>query len=149
MEVFMGIIGDFFSKAAGEAIAKPIEAVGEAVGKFVTTDKDRMNYELEKQKLEINEKVERIGILKALASSTNWMAANCIPMLILGTGFVYVFIYLFPLFIMSTVQVWEVFEKTGKIIPYPISGKPLHDLLVLLLGGGGIHVIDKLTKKRN
>ncbi|TXG82858.1 MAG: hypothetical protein E6R13_04425 [Spirochaetes bacterium] len=144
----MGIISDFLGKTAGDAIAKPIEAVGEAVGKFVTTDKDRMNYELEKQKLELNEKVERIGILKTLAASTNWMAANCIPMLILGTGFVYVFIYLFPLFIMSTVQVWEVFEKTGKIIPYPISGKPLHDLLVLLLGGGGIHIIDKLTKKK-
>lgn len=129
----MGIIGDFFGKAAGEAIAKPIEAVGEAVGKFVTTDKDRMAHEEKMREIDSQENIAQKEINKIQAGSTNWFISGWQPLMGWSCGFC-IMLYLVPQYISAAYIFTSEYYFYHKIIKYPIDPSSLYAILSYLFG---------------
>jgi hypothetical protein len=127
----------------GNAVAKPIEAFGDAVDKIFTNSEEKLQALAVLQKLEQNPMEWQTAINKIEAQSTSLFKSGWRPCLgwILDVTLA---LYYIPQFTMATI-LWVKFCVTsGQFVPYPITElSGLFELVLLMLGAGTLRTIEK------
>ena len=131
----MGILGWL---GVGKELAEPIKAVGE----LYTTDRERLDAQA--RKIEVSEKprLAQIENNRLMVISGNIFASSWQP-LVGWTAGLCVFLYWVPqLLIANLVWAQECLEL-GTVMPFPILPEDIYNLVWLLFGFAGYHVIKK------
>lgn len=122
----------------GSEIAKPIDAIGN----LYTTDKARLEAEKDFQ-TELNKPMlAQLKNNEIMASSTSWFNSGWQPLTGWTAGFL-VLLYYAPQIVVDLI-VWssECFAS-GYVSPFPMDPKDILNLVYLLFGFGGYHLINK------
>lgn len=137
----MGIL-EILGGSAGEAISKPIDAIGNVLGKVVTTDKDRLAAEQameilrqhpQELQVEINklEAQSRSNFVSGARPAIMWICAICIAL------------YYIPQFVIAD-YLWLVqCLSQNKLLPFPIDARDLMGLTYNILGLGLYRTLEK------
>lgn len=128
----MGIL----SNILGDATAKPIEAIGNVVDKFVNGDENR---ELAKAALQIE-------INKIEAANQSLFVSGARPFILWVCGFSLA-CYFIPQYIMGAYLWVKMCLATQTLQPYPLDTRGLMELVYSLLGLGILRSVDKVLKK--
>lgn len=141
----MGIL-DMLGINPGQTIAQPIEAVGNALSKIVTTDKDRLAAEQAMELLRQHPQELQVEINKLQAQSTNFFASGARPA-IMWICAVCVGLYYIPQFLIADYLWLTQCLYANRLLPFPIDASDLMQLTYLILGLGGYRSLDKWFKK--
>ncbi len=139
---FLGI-----GKQAGDALASPIEAIGDVFDKLFTSDDERANAAFVLEKLRQHPSELQVGLNKVEAQHRSVFVAGWRPalgwVLVLSLG-----IYYIPQFaIASYLWVWACLEAS-KVVPYPVTQiSGLLELMGGMLGLATLRTVEKLTGK--
>ena len=131
-------------KAAGDAIATPVSAVGNVLDKLFTSDEERGILENAKAKLAMAPHIAQAEINKVEASHRSIFVAGWRP----AIGWVCALAlatYYLPQHIMAAVLWVKMCWAASQMQPYPIDIKGLLELVLALLGLGGLRTFEKLT----
>ena len=141
----MGILSFLgMGKAAGDAIATPVSAVGNVLDKLFTSDEERGILENAKAKLAMAPHIAQSEINKVEASHRSMFVAGWRP----AIGWVCALAlatYYLPQHIMAAVLWVKMCWAASEMQPYPIDIKGLLELVLALLGLGGLRTFEKLT----
>ncbi len=132
-------------KAAGDAIATPVEAIGNVLDKLFTSDDERQAADLVLQKLAMRPGELQTEINKLEAQHRSVWVAGWRP----GIGWVCalaLFFYYVPQFILATVLWWKACWATGALEAYPADASSLLELVLALLGMATIRSVEKLGR---
>jgi len=129
-------------KQAGDAVASPIEAVGNAVDKLFTSDDEKLAAEAVMEKLRQNPLILQTEINKLEAQSSRLFVAGWRPAVgwvcVLGMGWHYV---------GHPIITWACSVWAPLIVPPTVTGTgDLINLLLALLGMAGIRSFEKVNK---
>ena len=124
-----------------------VEAVKDVVDEFVTTDEERLQYEIKKQELALKEFAVEAELVKKIhetniaeAKSKNLFIAGARPFILWTCGFALAYT-----FILQPLIEWGVKVFTNKnITPPTLDTTMLFNLLLALLGLGGLRTYEKL-----
>lgn len=130
---------------AGESIAKPIDAIGNALSKIVTTDKDRLAADQAMELLRQQPGILQVEINKLQMQSASIFMAGWRPF-IGWVGGISVGIFYIPQYVLSSYLWFSMSLEADKILPYPISSDSLMELIWLLLGFGVYHTVDRFKR---
>lgn len=128
-------IKDWFG--LGDAIAKPIEAVGN----LYTTDKSRLLGEQKLQETLQKPQLVQLDTNRVLASANNIFTSGWQPLLGWTCGFL-ILLYYAPQIVITTSIWYEQCNRVGKVIPFPMKPDDILNLVYLLFGFG-VHSIVK------
>lgn len=140
---FLSLLFGSGAAAAGEAIAKPIDAIGNTLDKLFTSDDEKAAAEIVLTKLRMQPDILMAEWGKIEAASPSWWVSGWRP----GIGWVCVVslaAYYPPRFIAATVLWIMQISNTGVWSPPPEVG--ISDILALvgtLLGMAGLRTIEK------
>lgn len=137
----MGIL-DILGGTAGDAISKPIDAIGNVLGKVVTTDKDRLAAEQAMEILRQHPHELQVEINKLEAQSRSNFVAGARPA-IMWICAVCIALYYIPQFIIADYLWLSQSLSQNKLLPFPIDASDLMNLTYLILGLGGYRSIEK------
>lgn len=105
----------------GELIASGIKGLGDTVKQFVTTDKDRLELDLELKKLAVSLQMKALEyeqdivkakaeIIVAEAGGQSWIQRNWRPLIMLSFGFIIIYQkFLAPVFHLQSVELEDKF----------------------------------------
>jgi hypothetical protein len=117
-----------------------IESVGKVAGDLITTDKERMQLELEGRKLDQAVDLAQIGVNNTEAASTNWFVAGGRPFILWVCGVSLAYASLIEPIARFVAKV--AFGYTGE---FPVIDTDLTmQVLFGLLGLGGLRTFEKL-----
>lgn len=137
----MGIL-DILGGTTGEAIAKPIDAIGNVLGKVVTTDKDRLAAEQAMEILRQHPQELQVEINKLEAQSREFFVSGARPSIIWICA-VCISLYWIPQFLIAD-YLWLIqCLQQNKLLPFPINASDLMQLVYLILGLGGYRSLEK------
>ena len=143
----MGLLSFFGAgKEAGEAIASPIKAVGNALDNLFTSDEEREQAAVVKAKLAQQPHILQAEINKLEAQHRTRFVAGWRPYLgwILGTS---IGMYYIPQFLMAAILWTKACWASGQLSPYPIENiNGLKELIMGLLGLGGMRMLEKMKR---
>lgn len=122
----------------GDAVSKPIEAVG----KLYTTDKDRIAAETQYQETIQKPVLAQISTNAIMAAAQSIFVAGWQPLIGWTAGFL-ILIYYAPQIIIITVVWGGNCLDTGIVTPYPMKPDELLNLVWLLFGFGGYSLIKR------
>lgn len=133
-------------KQAGDAIAQPVEAVGNVLDKLFTSDDERLSREEARLRLaqKPNEAQTEINKLEAQHRSTfvagwrpsiGWVCSASLGM------------YFIPQYAMAAIIWSRACWNAQELIPYPVTSDGLMELIMALLGMGSIRMVEKLRGK--
>jgi hypothetical protein len=131
-------------KAAGEAIATPVSAVGNVLDKLFTSDEERGLLDNAKAKLALAPHIAQSEINKVEASHRSIFVAGWRP----AIGWVCALAlatYYLPQHVMAAVLWVKMCWAASEMQPYPIDIKGLLELVLALLGLGGLRTFEKLS----
>ena len=128
-----------------------LEAVKDIADEFITTDKERFEYQLRKQELELREKEIEASLLEkvhetniAEAKSGNWFIAGWRPFLGWVGGFAIAYHYVLAPFLHS------LFNSFGLNFELPVLDiGMLENLILTMLGMAGLRTFEKLKGIHN
>lgn len=123
---------DFFK--AGEAVATPVNAVGNVLDKLFTSDEEREILELAKQRLAQQPQIAQIELNKIEASHRSLFVAGWRP----AIGWVCA-IGLAFMFVLNPLLQWKT-GKDGPMLPEDI----ILELVLALLGLGALRTYEKI-----
>lgn len=126
----------------GNAISKPIEAVGSVLDKVVTTDKDRSNAEQVMALIRQNPMLWQAVLNNFNATSSRFFDSSWRPF-IGWVGGLCIALYFIPQFSFAAYLWVSLCTAKHEIIPYPIKADQLMELVWLLLGFGAYHIADR------
>lgn len=138
----MSLLG-FLTSAGGEAISKPINAVGEVLDGLFTSDEEKLDKELAKKRLEQVPLLGQIQMNLLNAQDKNWWNSGWRPYIgwICGTA---LGMYYLPQFFMATVLWTRMAWNASELPVYPITDiSGLTELLIALLGLGVLRTFEK------
>ncbi|PHZ86468.1 3TM-type holin [Paremcibacter congregatus] len=132
----MGFLGKLFGSAAGDAVS----AVGKVVDQLFTSDEERAQAALLMAKLRQKPHLLQAEINKIEAGHRSLFVAGWRPFIgwVCGIGFLWAFL-LHPLFVW-TVVVWGL-----QVEPPVIVTDHMMELVLALLGLGGLRTAEKMT----
>lgn len=135
-----------FMLGNGDAIAKPVDAVGEAFDKIFTSDEERLAAQTVLEKLRQQPLEWQAALNKIEAQSSSFFKSGWRPCLgwILDVSLA---IYYIPQFVLATI-LWVKFCLTsGQIAPYPIGDiSGLMELVFGMLGLATLRTVEKFGR---
>ena len=144
----MGILALLgLGKQAGDAIASPIEAVGNVLDKLFTSKEEKANAKFVMERLRQHPSELQVELNKVEAKHRSIFVAGWRPalgwVLVLSLG-----IYYIPQFaIASYLWVWACLEA-GKVVEYPVTQiSGLLELMGGMLGLATLRTVEKITGK--
>jgi len=134
----------FFSKISGAEIARPIDAIGNAIDKVFTSDEERLQGRAVLAKLALHQSELQVELNKVEAQDRRFFNSGWRP----AIGWVAVFslaLYFIPQFVIGT-YLWTVqCIQTEAIVPYPVDAARLFELVLGMLGIGAFRMAEKLA----
>ncbi len=123
-----------------------LKAGAEIADKFITTDKDRLEFQIKKQQLQLKEEEIEAGILEKIhetniaeAKSKNWFIAGARPFILWVCGFTLAYHYIISPFLHSFFTAFNI------NFPLPeLNIGLLFNLMMSLLGLSGLRTYEKL-----
>jgi hypothetical protein len=132
----MGILSSLFS--GGSAVAQPIEAIGNIIDSVFTSDEERAQGELLKQKLAMQPSMMQAEIMKVQANHRSTFVAGARPFLmwVCGLGFLFAFV-------INPILQWIAPELGSPELPLDA----MLELTLAMLGLAGLRTVEKLNGK--
>jgi len=132
----MGILSSLFS--GGSAVAQPIEAIGNIIDSVFTSDEERAQGELLKQKLAMQPSMMQAEIMKVQANHRSTFVAGARPFLmwVCGLGFLFAFV-------INPILQWVAPELGSPELPLDA----MLELTLAMLGLAGLRTVEKLNGK--
>ena len=132
----MGILSSLFG--GGSAVAQPIEAIGNIIDSVFTSDEERAQGELLKQKLAMQPSMMQAEIMKVQANHRSTFVAGARPFLmwVCGLGFLFAFV-------INPILQWVAPELGSPELPLDA----MLDLTLAMLGLAGLRTVEKLNGK--
>jgi len=132
----MGILSSLFG--GGSAVAQPIEAIGNIIDSVFTSDEERAQGELLKQKLAMRPSMMQAEIMKVQANHRSTFVAGARPFLmwVCGLGFLFAFV-------INPVLQWIAPELGSPELPLDA----MLELTLAMLGLAGLRTVEKLNGK--
>ena len=132
----MGILSSLFG--GGRAVAQPIEAIGNIIDNVFTSDEERAQGELLKQKLAMQPSMMQAEIMKVQANHRSTFVAGARPFLmwVCGLGFLFAFV-------INPILQWVAPELGSPELPLDA----MLELTLAMLGLAGLRTVEKLNGK--
>lgn len=132
----MGILSSLFG--GGSAVAQPIEAIGNIIDSVFTSDEERAQGELLKQKLAMQPSMMQAEIMKVQANHRSTFVAGARPFLmwVCGLGFLFAFV-------INPILQWVAPELGSPELPLDA----MLELTLAMLGLAGLRTVEKLMVK--
>tara|TARA_R110001606_G_scaffold199842_1_gene347644 strand:- start:497 stop:901 length:405 start_codon:yes stop_codon:yes gene_type:complete len=132
----MGILSGLFG--GGSAVAQPIEAIGNIIDNVFTSDEERAQGELLKQKLAMQPSMMQAEINKVQAGHRSTFVAGARPFLmwVCGMGFLFAFV-------INPILQWVAPELGSPELPLDA----MLELTLAMLGLAGLRTVEKLNGK--
>ena len=132
----MGILSSLFG--GGSAVAQPIEAIGNIIDSVFTSDEERAQGELLKQKLAMQPSMMQAEIMKVQANHRSTFVAGARPFLmwVCGLGFLFAFV-------INPILQWIAPELGSPDLPLDA----MLELTLAMLGLAGLRTVEKLNGK--
>jgi|TARA_R110000765_G_scaffold6383_1_gene19669 hypothetical protein len=124
--------------SGGRAVAEPIEAVGNVLDALFTSDDERLDKELIKQRLAQQPALAQAEITKVQAQHRSAFVAGARPFILWVCGFGFLFS-----FVINPVIQWIHPEAGSPILPLEV----MMELTLAMLGLAGLRTIEKLQGK--
>ena len=124
--------------SGGRAVAEPIEAVGNVLDALFTSDDERLDKELIKQRLAQQPALAQAEITKVQAQHRSAFVAGARPFILWVCGFGFLFS-----FVINPVIQWIMPEAGSPILPLEV----MMELTLAMLGLAGLRTIEKLQGK--
>ncbi len=130
----MGILSSLFG--GGSAVAQPIEAIGNIIDSVFTSDEERAQGELLKQKLAMRPSMMQAEIMKVQANHRSTFVAGARPFLmwVCGLGFLFAFV-------INPILQWIAPELGSPELPLDA----MLELTLAMLGLAGLRTVEKLN----
>jgi hypothetical protein len=121
--------------SGGKAVAQPIEAVGNVLDALFTSDDERLDKELIKQRLALKPTLAQVEVMKAQAQHRSAFVAGARPFLmwVCGLGFLFSFV-------ISPIIAWVLPDVGAPILPLEV----MLELTLGMLGLAGLRTIEKI-----
>jgi hypothetical protein len=121
--------------SGGKAVAQPIEAVGNVLDALFTSDDERLDKELIKQRLALKPTLAQVEVMKAQAQHRSAFVAGARPFLmwVCGLGFLFSFV-------ISPIIAWVLPDVGAPILPLEV----MLELTLGMLGLSGLRTIEKI-----
>lgn len=132
----------FFSSLFGGAVAQPIEAVGNVVDKLFTSDGEKLDKQAVLARLAQKPQLAQIELNKLEAQHRSVFVAGWRP----SIGWVCAIslgAYYIPQYFMATFLWVKIVLAKGELVPYPVSGDGLMELVIAMLGLGLYRSVEK------
>jgi hypothetical protein len=138
----MGIL----DKIIGGSVAEPIKAIGDVFDKLFTSDDERAQAQFVLEKLKQHPDELQIELNKIEATHRSIFVAGWRPAIgwICGISLGFYFI---PQFILGAYLWIKMCLLKQILLPYPIDGKYLMDLIIGMLGLGVLRTVEKIKDK--
>ena len=132
----MGILSSLFR--GGSSVAQPIEAIGNIIDSVFTSDEERAQGDLLKQKLAMKPALLQAEISKVQAGHRSIFVAGARPFLmwVCGLGFLFAFV-------INPVLQWLAPELGSPELPLDA----MLELTLAMLGLAGLRTVEKLNGK--
>jgi len=132
----MGILSSLFG--GGSVVAQPIEAIGNIIDSVFTSDEERAQGELLKQKLAMRPSMMQAEIMKVQANHRSTFVAGARPFLmwVCGLGFLFAFV-------INPILQWIAPELGSPDLPLDA----MLELTLAMLGLAGLRTVEKLNGK--
>ena len=132
----MGILSSLFG--GGSAVAQPIEAIGNIIDSVFTSDEERAQGELLKQRLAMKPALMQAEINKVQAGHRSTFVAGARPFLmwVCGLGFLFAFV-------INPILQWIAPELGSPELPLDA----MLELTLAMLGLAGLRTVEKLNGK--
>lgn len=133
---------------SGDSIAKPIDALGNAVDKIFTSDDEKLSRAETMERIQQQPAIAQQVLNELNAKSESIFLAGWRPFIGWVAG-VTLAIYYIPQFLVAT-YLWARFSLVaGAIQSYPMNSTQLMELVYALLGLGAYRSFDKVMDKVN
>ena len=132
----MGILSSLFS--GGSSVAQPIEAIGNIIDSVFTSDEERAQGDLLKQKLAMKPALLQAEISRVQAGHRSIFVAGARPFLMWGCGLGFLFA-----FVINPVLQWLAPELGSPELPLDA----MLELTLAMLGLAGLRTVEKLNGK--
>ena len=121
--------------SGGKAVAEPIEAVGNVLDALFTSDDERLDKELIKQRLALKPTLAQVEVMKTQAQHRSAFVAGARPFLmwVCGLGFLFSFV-------ISPIIAWVLPDVGAPILPLEV----MLELTLGMLGLSGLRTIEKI-----
>ena len=135
-------------KIIGGSVAQPVEAVGNVI-KAIWGDKtEKLSHEQVMAKLALEPGVAQVELNKVEAAHRSIFVAGWRPFIgwIAGIGLAFFFI---PQYVVAT-WIWlQMLDENGftEMVAYPTTADGLLELVIAMLGLGGLRTLEKLSGK--
>lgn len=141
---FMEFLG--LGKAAGDAIAAPVTAVGNVLDNLFTSDDERLSRQEALAKLAQIPHIAQQEVNKVEAAHRSVFVAGWRPSIgwvcSISLGAYYI-----PQYALASILWVRVCWASQVLEPYPVNADGLTQLVLALLGMGGIRMLEKMAGK--
>ena len=124
--------------SGGKAVAEPIEAVGNVLDALFTSDDERLDKEIIKQRLAQQPALAQAEITKVQAQHRSTFVAGARPFIlwVCGLGFLFSFV-------INPILQWIAPEAGSPVLPLDV----MMELTLAMLGLAGLRTVEKLQGK--
>ena len=124
--------------SGGKAVAEPIEAVGNVLDALFTSDGERLDKEIIRQRLAMKPALAQAEISKVQAQHRSTFVAGARPFLmwVCGLGFLFSFV-------INPILQWLLPEVGSPVLPL----EAMLELTLAMLGLAGLRTVEKLQGK--
>jgi len=136
----------FLGKIFGIGAAEPIEAIGNVVDNIFTSDEERLDKKIVLERLKAMPHLAQAEINKVEASHRSLFVAGWRPA-IGWVAAVSLGAYYIPQYLVATYLWIKMTIEMGTIATYPASPDGLMELVIALLGLGGLRSVEKIAGK--
>ena len=124
--------------SGGKAVAEPIEAVGNVLDALFTSDEEKLDKEIIKQRLFLQPALAQAEINKVQAQHRSTFVAGARPFILWVCGFGFLFS-----FVINPIIQWIMPEVGSPVLPLEV----MLELTLAMLGLAGLRTIEKLQGK--
>lgn len=124
--------------SGGKAVAEPIEAVGNVLDALFTSDEEKLDKTIIKQRLFLQPALAQAEINKVQAQHRSTFVAGARPFILWVCGFGFLFS-----FVINPIIQWILPEVGSPVLPLEV----MLELTLAMLGLAGLRTIEKLQGK--
>ena len=124
--------------SGGKAVAEPIQAVGNVLDALFTSDDERLDKSIIKQRLSQQPALAQSEIMKVQAQHRSTFVAGARPFLMWVCGFGFLFS-----FVINPILKWIMPEVGSPVLPLEV----MMELTLAMLGLAGLRTVEKLQGK--
>jgi len=136
----------FLSKIFGSSIADPINAIGNVIDKCFTSDDERLQAQVVLEKLRQHPQELQVELNKLEAQHRSIFVSGWRPFIGWTCG-ICLACFFIPQFILAAFIWVKLCLAKNALLPYPIDGRQLFDIVISLLGLGALRTAEKFGNK--